>query len=112
MTGDIFELLTHCTGFEWDAGNASKVWARHAVTQGECEQPFFVEPFLVATDEKHSSRERKWYGLGRTTAGRHLHFVFTIRGELIRVISARDMNRKERQRYGQTETSSEEDSEL
>ena len=72
-------------------------------------QVFFAEPFLVVFDEKHSSEERKWHGLGRTAAGRLLHLVFTIRGELIRVVAARDMNRKERRRYGEIEASTEKD---
>jgi uncharacterized DUF497 family protein len=39
------------------------------------------------------------YGLGESDAGRLLFVAFTIRGRLIRVISARDMSRKERRIY-------------
>lgn len=96
------DRLLRGTGFQWDAGNAGKVLARHAVEPGECEQAFFAEPFLVSADEKHSGAEPRWRALGRTLAGRYLYVVFTIRGELIRVIAARDMNRRERQAYDQT----------
>lgn len=103
------DRLLRCTGFDWDAGNARKVLARHAVDPGECEQAFFVEPLLVSVDERHSLRESRWRALGQTLAGRRLHLVFTIRGELIRVIAARDMNRRERQAYDQAKTRFKED---
>ena len=91
--------LARCTGFQWDAGNIDKNWERHAVTQGECEQIFFNRPILVAPDLQHSKKERRYAALGQTTAGRTLTIIFTIRGELIRVISARDMSRRERGLY-------------
>jgi uncharacterized DUF497 family protein len=96
-------LLARVTGFEWDAGNAPKLAARHNVEPGECEQAFFVEPFIVLADEKHSATESRWRALGRTTNNRHLHLVFTVRGDRIRVIHARDMNRKERIAYAEAE---------
>ena len=62
----------------------------------------------VAEDEKHSEIERRYYALGHTDGGRSLFVVFTIRGDLIRVISARDMNRRERRLYdGKKEEGSE-----
>lgn len=91
--------LAGCTGFQWDAGNAGKNWGLHEVTQAECEQLFFNRPVLVAVDEKHSSQEARYAALGRTNADRWLAVVFTIRGTLVRVISARDMSRRERRVY-------------
>ncbi|MBN2009733.1 BrnT family toxin [candidate division KSB1 bacterium] len=93
------ELLLNCTGFEWDSGNAEKNWINHKVTRNESEQIFFNEPLIVATDIKHSQDENRWYVLGRTDTDRLLFIVFTIRNELIRIISARDMNKKERDKY-------------
>ena len=93
------ELLAQCTGFEWDDGNAAKNWERHQVTRAECEEPFFNTPFLVASDLAHSQEESRLLGLGRTNAGRVVLIVFTVRQTLIRVISARDVNRKERKAY-------------
>jgi len=93
------ELLLNCTGFEWDEGNAEKNWIRHQVTRNECEQAFFNIPLIIADDIKHSTHEKRWYLLGRTDAGRLLFIVFTIRKSLIRIISARDMNKKEREAY-------------
>jgi uncharacterized DUF497 family protein len=92
-------LLTECAGFDWDEGNLGKNWISHKVTDAECEQIFFNLPLVVADDEKHSRRERRLYALGQTDAGRLLFLVFTVRRKLIRVVSARDMNRKERKVY-------------
>ena len=110
MTTDIFTRLSQCAGFEWDAGNAPKVETRHRVTTGECEQVFFHEPLLIAPDASHSVTEERWAAWGRTAEGRPLAVVFTLRQDRIRPISARDMNRKERQRYAQAEAAAQADS--
>jgi len=93
--------LAECTGFQWDAGNAEKNWELHRVSKAECEQVFFNRPIRVAPDETHSQREPRRAALGRTNAGRLLSVVFTIRGTLVRVISARDMSRDQRRLYEQ-----------
>ena len=93
------EILKECTGFQWDKGNSGKNWISHQVTDAECEQIFFNKPLIVADDSKHSQTEQRWYALGRTDLSRLLFVVFTIRNNLIRIISARDMNRKERRIY-------------
>ncbi len=92
----------HVVGFQWDEGNADKNWIAHDVENRECEQVFFNVPLLVLDDPRHSVAEKRWVALGRTNGGRHLLVIFTIRGNLIRVISARDMNRKERRFYEKT----------
>lgn len=91
------------TGFQWDDGNARKSADKHDVDQAEAEQIFFNEPLLVVDDASHSRSEPRFHALGVTDAGRRLHVTFTLRQEttLIRVISARDMHRKERARYEQ-----------
>ena len=86
-------------GFQWDEENADKNRVLHNVENWECEQIFFNDPLLVIDDPKHSSAERRWAALGRTDAGRLLAVVFTKREKLIRFISPRDMNRKERRFY-------------
>jgi uncharacterized DUF497 family protein len=75
------------------------------VSQGECEQVFFNRPLVVAPDLEHSEREGRYAVLGRTNAARGLAVVFTIRGTLVRVISARDMSRRERRIYEQGKAS-------
>lgn len=88
-------------GFQWDEGNARKSADKHDVSQGEAEQVFFNEPLLVVPDPRHSRAEPRFHALGVTDDGRRLHVTWTLRadGTLIRVISARDMHRKERQAY-------------
>ena len=93
--------LSECTGFQWDTGNADKNWELHRVSQAECEQVFFNRPIRVAPDQRHSHEEPRRAALGRTNDDRFLTVVFTVRGALIRVISARDMSRRERRMYEQ-----------
>ncbi len=92
------------TGFDWDAGNERKSTEKHGVSQFEAEQVFFNEPLLVMEDVKHSQNEDRYHALGKTDETRLLHITFTLRsaGSLIRVISARDMHRKEKVTYEQT----------
>ena len=91
--------LESCTGFEWDEGNSTKNWVQHDVTNGECEQIFFNRPLIVKRDKAHSEIENRYYALGRTNFNRLLFMVFTIRGQKIRIISARDMTSAEIERY-------------
>jgi uncharacterized DUF497 family protein len=62
-----------------------------------------VTAVVVQEDAAHSGSELRFHALGRTWAGRELHVTFTLRqgGTAIRVISARDMHRKERAIYEQ-----------
>ena len=96
--------LNHLVGFDWDAGNREKNWHKHGVSAGECEEIFFNLPLVVQDDTSHSKTERRFLVLGQTRAGRYLFVAFTIRKDKIRVISARDMNEKERIFYEQTST--------
>jgi len=86
-------------GFQWDDGNVDKNRVLHNVENWECEQVFFNAPLLIGGDPKHSTTEKRWAAFGHTDEGRLLTVVFTKRGSLIRVISARDMSRKERKFY-------------
>ena len=99
---DIHSILTNCEGFQWDKGNALKNWLKHRVTQAEAEEVFLNEPLLLFEDEKHSDHEDRVLAFGRTNSGRCLVVAFTIRKNFIRVISARNMNSKERGAYEKT----------
>lgn len=92
--------LNKISGFNWDEGNARKN-EKHAVTMAEAEQVFFNAPLLLLEDSAHSQQEPRIHALGKTDEGRALHITLTLRssGTLIRVISARDMHRKERTIY-------------
>lgn len=95
--------LRRCIGFEWDSANADKIWNKHGVSRAECEQVFFNRPLVVADDHEHSDVETRCYALGRTEGGKRLFAVFTIRDKLIRMISARDMSRRERRIFSRAE---------
>lgn len=106
ILGDVAERddpLDGCSGFEWDEANAHKNWERHRVSPEEVEDIFFNEPLVVRSDIRHSQREKRYYALGQTSGGRCLFAAFTIRRSLVRVISARDMNRRERGVYAKHE---------
>jgi len=96
------------SGFDWDRGNARKSVDKHSVNQAEAEQAFFNEPLLLVPDLKHSELEPRYHALSVTDEGRHLHIAFTLRAAetLIRVISARDMHRNERDLYEQAKENS------
>ena len=92
--------LDHIVSFDRDEGNARKN-EKHGVSQSEAEQMFFDVKLLMVADANHSADEQRYHALGTTLDGRRLHATFTLRsnGTRIRVISARDMHRKERQIY-------------
>jgi hypothetical protein len=94
--------LGRVVGFDWDAGNLGKN-AKHGVENRESEEVFFNQPLLLTQDSGHSITESRYRALGRTDRGRCLMVIFALRIEstLIRVISARPMNRKERALYGE-----------
>ena len=95
------DIIQNCKGFEWDEGNSDKNWQLHRVTDAECEDVFFNVPLIIAADAKHSNRESRFYALGRTENNRRLFIAFTVRENLIRVISARDMTKSEQRKYAE-----------
>ncbi|MDZ4731139.1 MAG: BrnT family toxin [Xanthomonadales bacterium] len=92
--------LAKIAGFDWDEGNARKN-EKHGESMAESEQVFFNSPLLFLEDTRHSRQEPRFHALGKTDTLRVLHITFTLRrnGELLRVISARDMHRKDRLIY-------------
>jgi len=95
----MLESFPEFEGFDWDAGNRDKNWLKHGVRCGECEQVFFNRPCIILDDRDHSVGEKRMAAFGRTDQGRLLTVVLTLRDRYIRVISARDMSRKERKFY-------------
>jgi uncharacterized protein len=95
----LLERLRACTGFQWDDGNVDKNWIRHRVARAEAEEVLLNEPLVLADDDEHSATEERCYALGQTNRGRLLFLVFTIRRRLVRVISVRDMTKREREVY-------------
>src|ERR1700709_875637 len=95
--------LDQIASFDWDDGNSRKSADKHDVSQAEAESVFFNDPLIVVEDLKHSERELLFHALGKTAQNRLLHSSFPVRqnGTMVRVISARDMHRKERKAYEQ-----------
>ena len=87
------------TGFDWDDGNVYKNKDKHGLDYWIIEEIFFNNPLLIHQDIKHSTQECRCYALGCSDNGEKLFVVFTLRGQKIRVISARLMNKKEKAIY-------------
>ena len=100
------KILPQPISFEWDGGNLDKNWLQHDVSNQEAEEVFFNEPAAIFSDEKHSSAENRFMIWGMTNKGRKLTAIFTIRKNRVRVISARDMNKKERRAYEEIKNNS------
>ena len=85
--------------FDWDEGNLDKSFRKHGITANESEEIFLDENLGVTSDINHVQNEKRFIALGKTTAGKILFVVFTIRKNKIRIISARFANKKERSHY-------------
>lgn len=81
--------------FDWDKGNIDKNLHKHNVSDKEAEEIFNNEPLKIFEDNKHSQQEQRFVAYGVTNLGRKLTVVFTLRKQQIRVISARDQNKRE-----------------
>lgn len=84
--------------FDWDKGNIGKN-RKHKVEDKESEEPFFDEGKIIYKDVFHSKKEERFILIGKTKKGRLLYLVFTIRNSKFRIISGRDINKKEIQIY-------------
>lgn len=87
--------FSNIVGFEWDEENLYKNIGKHSVYDTEAEQIFFYHPLVVRHDIKHSQEEERYYALGRTNHDRLLFIAFTVPSYKVRVISARDMTKRE-----------------
>ncbi len=85
------------SGFDWDEGNRAKC-QRHGVSVHEIETMLSGFP-RIAPDLKHLQTEPRFLAVGRSTQGRPMFVVFTLRDPFIRPLSARYMHVKEAKRY-------------
>ena len=92
-------ILEKVTGFEWDEGNREKSLVKHKVSNEECEESFFDPSKKIQKDILHSKKEKRYVLIGKTNKGRRLYIVFTVRKDKVRVISARNLNKKEYKLY-------------
>lgn len=92
-------VLEDVEGFEWDEGNSGKNRSLHRGTDAECEEVFSNAPLVIVRSSVHSDLELRFAARGVTNSGRRLIVIFTTRKALIRVISARDVTRREDRIY-------------
>ena len=98
----LMKFLDQGQAFDWDKGNRGKNFIKHQVADEECEEVFFDQQKKITHDELHSGQESRHLLIGQTKKSRLLFIVFTVREEKIRIISARDLNKKERKLYEKT----------
>ena len=91
------KIFSKSLKFSWDEGNKYKNWEKHKVRVQEAEEIFKNEPNFVFPDQRHSKKETRHGIFGITNEGRPLTGVFTTRGKRVRVITTRDMSKKERE---------------
>ena len=84
--------------FQWDKGNVGKN-IKHKVRDKETEESFFDKKRKIYKDVLHSKKENRYILLGKTKKRRLLYTIFTMRGKKIRIISARDINKREVKLY-------------
>ncbi len=92
-------MIPEPTSFEWDSGNIDKNLKRHKVNCQEAEEVFVNQPLIVVEDIKHSTTEIRFQALGISNSKRLLFISFTVRKQKIRIISIRDMDKKEKNEY-------------
>ena len=92
------EIFKDPLQFEWDQGNKDKNFLKHRVTHQEAEEAFF-DPHKKLLKGNAYEAENRYLVIGKTKKERLLFVVFTVRGNKIRVISARNLNKKERPLY-------------
>ena len=101
---DLSKLFEKVEGFDWDKANKDKNWEKHGVKNREAAEVFFNKPLIVNFDKRYSKNEVRFQTLGRTNENRKLFIVFTIRNNKIRIISARNIIKKERRVYEKQKT--------
>lgn len=87
--------------FEWDKGNSEKP-RKHSLTLEETEEAFLDDNKVIFGDWKHSVTEQRITLLGKTSKGQLLNITYTMRGNKIRIITARPVNKKEVKLYEET----------
>ena len=90
--------------FEWDARKAANNRARHKVSFDEAVTAFGDPLGRITDDPRHSENEQRFVLLGQSRRRRLLVVMFTERGEVTRLISARKATRRERRTYEEGES--------
>jgi uncharacterized DUF497 family protein len=86
-------------GFEWHRGKAEANERKHGVSFEEAASAFEDPDSLTVSDPDHSRHEDRIVLVGRTANGQLVVVVHALRGETIRIISARRATPSERRTY-------------
>ena len=87
--------------FEWDEKKAASNKSKHSVSFDEATTVFGDPLAITFGDPSHSDREDRFLTFGRSSDDKYLVVSHTDRDDKIRIISAREMTRKERSDYEQ-----------
>jgi hypothetical protein len=85
--------------FEWDRVKAKANEKKHGITFVEAASVFFDPLAVTGSDPDHSVDEYRYVTFGYSSNGRLLTVSHTVRGDSIRLISARKATRAERKLY-------------
>jgi len=89
------------SGFIWLRNIVEKVEAKHRVSLDEVEEVFLAPPQFRRLEKGKVDGEDVYGAYGQTEAGRYLTVVFIRKlGGRALIITARDMDSKERKQYG------------
>lgn len=84
--------------FEYDPRKAQTNWVKHGVSFAEAEFVFF-DPLAIHDIDPDSLVEERFIALGMSNSGVLLVVVYTMRGDIFRLISARRATRREAKVY-------------
>jgi uncharacterized protein len=85
--------------FEWDENKAGKNFSKHGVLFNEAKTVFDDPLYVDFYDLDHSDEEERYLIVGESKRGRLLIVSYTERKDSIRIISAREVTRLEREAY-------------
>ncbi|MFM7883316.1 MAG: BrnT family toxin [Microcystis panniformis] len=87
--------------FDWDKNKAERNLSKHEVSFEEAKTVFDDPLYVAFYDPDHSEDEDRYLLVGQSNRGRLLIVSYTERGNLIRLISAREVTKTERETYEQ-----------
>jgi uncharacterized protein len=85
--------------FDWDEEKAKNNLIKHGVSFDEATSVFDDPLFLTFADPEHSYQEQRYIIMGESAKGQLMVVCYTDRKDIIRLISARPVTRKERKVY-------------
>jgi len=85
--------------FEWDKNKAEKNLGKHRISFDEAKTIFDDPLYVDFYDVDHSAEEERYLIVGNSNRGRLLIVSYTERKDSIRIISAREVTKSEREAY-------------